>query len=279
MIANMQNLLKDAYENKYALGAFNCYGYETAKAVVKSSQKLEMPVIIAFGSKYLENMEFNEIKAVVHSLLENNRVPVALHLDHSSNLADIYNAIRAGFTSVMYDGSNLEFEENLANTKKVVEVAHSVGVSVEAELGSIATGIDSHEGRKGEVSQYTDPKMAEEFVKRTNVDSLAVSIGTVHGNYKGTPNIRVDILKDINKKTNIPLVLHGGSGTPEDKIKECIKNGIAKINVNTEISSHVIDETKKMLNNPQKPHLSVLYLKQQEYMMEVIEKYMKIFRG
>lgn len=279
MIANMQNLLKDAYENKYALGAFNCYGYETAKAVVKSSQKLEMPVIIAFGSKYLENMEFNEIKAVVDSLLENTRVPVALHLDHSSNLADIYNAIRAGFTSVMYDGSNLEFEENLANTKKVVEVAHSVGVSVEAELGSIATGIDSHEGRKGEVSQYTDPKMAEEFVERTRVDSLAVSIGTVHGNYKGTPNIRVDILKDINEKTNIPLVLHGGSGTPEDKIKECIKNGIAKINVNTEISSHVINETKELLNNPQKPHLSVLYLKQQEYMMEVIEKYMKIFRG
>lgn len=275
----MQNLLKDAYKNKYALGAFNCYGYETAKAVVKSSQKLEMPVIVAFGSKYLENMEFNEIKAVVHSLLENTRVPVALHLDHSSNLADIYNAIRAGFTSVMYDGSNLEFEENLANTKRVVEVAHSVGVSVEAELGSIATGINSHEGRKGEVSQYTDPKMAEEFVKRTNVDSLAVSIGTVHGNYKGTPNIRVDILKNINEKVNIPLVLHGGSGTPEDKIKECIKNGIAKINVNTEISYHVIDKTKELLNNPKKPHLSVLYLKQQEYMMEVIEKYMKIFRG
>ncbi len=275
----MQKILKDAYDNGYAVGAFNCYGYETAKAVVRSAEELDMSAIIAFGAKYLENMRFNEIQAVVASLLSNTRVPVALHLDHCSDPQEIYRAIKAGFTSVMYDGSHLPFEENLANTKRIVEVAHSVGVSVEAELGSIATGLDSHEGRKDEVEKYTDPQMAEEFVKRTGVDSLAVSIGTVHGNYKGTPHIRVDILKDINEKANIPLVLHGGSGTPEDKIRECIQNGIAKINVNTEVSSYVIDQTQELLNGSKKPHLSVLYLKQQEYMMEVIKKYMELLRS
>lgn len=273
----MQDILKDAYENHYAVGAFNCYGYETAKAVIKTAKKLNIPAIIAFGAKYLDNMEFNEIYGVVSTLLKNNNVPVALHLDHCSNIEEIYRAINAGFTSVMYDGSHLPFEENLSNTKRIVEVAHSVGVSVEAELGSIATGLDSHEGRAGEVGNYTDPDMALEFVKETDVDSLAVSIGTVHGHYKGEPNIRLDILKKINEKVNIPLVLHGGSGTPEDKIIGSIENGIAKINVNTEISYYTVEKTREYLNN-NNPHLSILYLHQQEYMMTIIEKYMKLFK-
>lgn len=278
MIARMQDILNHAYENRYAVGAFNCYSYETAKAVARAAEKLNTPAIIAFGAKYLDNMEFNEIHAVVSALLENHDVPIALHLDHCSKVEDVYRAINAGFTSVMYDGSHLPFEENVANTKRVVEVAHSVGVSVEAELGSIATGLDSHEGEVGALTKYTDPDKAKEFVERTGVDCLAVSIGTVHGHYKGEPNIRLDILKEINEKVGIPLVLHGGSGTPEDKIRGSIDNGIAKINVNTEISSYTIEKTREFLKD-NNPHLSVLYLRQQEYMMEVIERYMKLFKN
>lgn len=157
------------------------------------------------------------------------------------------------------------------------EVAHAVGVSVEAELGSLAAGENSHEGKKTDKEIYTDPEKAKEFIEETNVDALAVSIGTVHGLYKGTPNIRVDILKEINEKCNIPLVLHGGSGTAEEKIKECIKNGISKINVNTEISDYVISKTKELLES-EKPHFSVLSLKQQEFVEEVVLKYINLFR-
>ncbi len=275
---SVSKLLNEAYKNQYALGAFNCYSFETAKAVVKVSERNNIPALIAFGSKYLANMEYNEIRAVVDSLKVNSKVDVFLHLDHTSDIELIKKAIENNFDSVMYDGSRLSFEENLENTKKVVELAHGKNISVEAELGSIAIGEDSHEGFKGDIGKYTDPEKAEIFVKETNVDFLAVSIGTVHGNYIGEPEIRIDILKEINKRLQIPLVLHGGSGTPEDKIIESINNGISKINVNTEISTYTVEKTKEFLES-NKVHLSELYLKQQGFMEVIIENYIKLFKN
>ena len=176
----------------------------------------------------------------------------------------------------MYDGSALPFEENLKNTRLVCEVAHASGVTVEAELGSLQAGIHSHEGTANDKEVYTDPASAQRFVKETGVDALAVSIGTVHGMYKGKPNIRVDILKEINALTGIPLVLHGGSGTPEEDIKKCIKNGISKINVNTEISTFVVEETTKLLQEKQL-HYSEISLKQQDLVKDVVRKYVDFF--
>lgn len=277
MLVNMKEILDDAKSAKYAIGSFNVYNYETIKGVLESIQESNFPGIISFGEKYLENMHFESVYSLVNSLSKDIEVPVVLHLDHCSNLENVYKAIKAGFTSVMYDGSSLSYEENVLNTVKVVEIAHACNVSVEAELGSLAAGVDSHEGRLDDKEIYTNPLMAKEFVDRTKVDALAVSIGTVHGMYKGTPNIRVDILNKIKEKVDIPLVLHGGSGTPEDVIVECIKNGICKINVNTEISVYTIEKIKKLLCNEQKYHLSEISLIEVKFIKEVVAKYMKLF--
>jgi len=277
MLTNLSGILKEAYENKYAVGSFNGYNYETFKGIIDAGVETNTPIIVAFGAKYLKNMSLDTAYAIVRSLAEDIPIPVCLHLDHCSDLDIIYRAIKAGFGSVMYDGSALPFEENLKNTKLVCEIAHACNVSVEAELGSLAAGERSHEGKETDVEAYTDPDAAKEFVEETKVDALAVSIGTVHGFYRGTPNIRIDLLKSINEKLSIPLVLHGGSGTPEEDILNCIANGIAKINVNTEISAYTVEKSTELLSKEQ-PHLSVLAISQTEYIKEIVKKYIAFFR-
>lgn len=277
MLTNLSGILKEAYENKYAVGSFNGYNYETFKGIIDAGVETNTPIIVAFGAKYLKNMSLDTAYVIVRSLAEDIPIPVCLHLDHCSDLDIIYRAIKAGFGSVMYDGSALPFEENLKNTKLVCEIAHACNVSVEAELGSLAAGERSHEGKETDVEAYTDPDAAKEFVEETKVDALAVSIGTVHGFYRGTPNIRIDLLKSINEKLSIPLVLHGGSGTPEEDILNCIANGIAKINVNTEISAYTVEKSTELLSKEQ-PHLSVLAISQTEYIKEIVKKYIAFFR-
>lgn len=278
MLVNMKEILLDAKLKNYAVGSFNVYSYETIKGVIEAGKQNNNPAIIAFGEKYIKNMDFESVYALVNNLSKDTKVPFALHLDHCSSLENVYKAIRAGFTSVMYDGSSLKFEQNVENTSKVVEVAHSCNVSVEAELGSLKAGLDSNEGNLEDKEIYTSPVQAEEFANSTKIDALAVSIGTVHGMYKGVPDIRVDILKKIKEKVDIPLVLHGGSGTPEDVLKDCIENGICKINVNTEISVYTIEKIKEILNDNKKHHLSETSLKETEFVKEVVSKYMKIFK-
>ncbi len=277
---NFNSMLAQAYQNKTAVGSFNVYNYETIKGVFEAGRDAgNMPVIIAFGAKYLANMNLEDVHALVQTLGARYNFPVCLHLDHCKDMEVIWQAIRSGFNSVMYDGSALPFEENLANTKLVCDIAHSCGVAVEAELGSLAAGARSHEGAAEDRQIYTDPKAAKEFVSRTGVDALAVSIGTVHGLYKGIPNIRVDILKEINETLGIPLVLHGGSGTPENIVRECIQNGIAKINVNTEISVYTVDKTIDLLDGKPQQHLSVLAHSQQKFVAEVVRKHIYLFTG
>ncbi len=280
MLTNFNQMLKDAYEKHIAVGSFNAYNYETFKGIIEANRKAgNRPTIAAFGYKYLANMSLEDAHAVVASLAGNDPdMQVCLHLDHCKDIPTIYRAIRAGFGSVMYDGSSLPFEENIANTARVCEVAHACGVSVEAELGSLAAGEASHEGEKTDKQIYTDPEKAREFIERTGVDALAVSVGTVHGLYKGTPKVRVDILKEINAACGIPLVLHGGSGTPEETIKACIREGIAKINVNTEISTYVVAQAKEQLAAGS-PHLSVLALENEKHVEEVVTKYINFFEA
>lgn len=273
MITNLSTVLKEAYENNYAVGAFNVYNYETIKAVIEVIKERKQDAIIAFGEKYLENMELKEVVNLIRTMTTNLSSKVVIHLDHCKDLKVIKNAIEAGFTSVMYDGSFLPYEENVANTKIVVQMAHEVGVSVEAELGSLKLGEHSNEDEAKEI--YTDPQQAEDFVRRTGVDCLAVSIGTVHGMYHGEPKISVERLVEINQLVKIPLVLHGGSGTPVKTIKECIANGVAKINVNTEISYNVVEGFKEELKG--KTHFSQLSVLAVEKAKEVVDKYMEIF--
>lgn len=275
---NFNQMLTEAHNERTAVGSFNCYNFETIKGVIEAGVDLRQPVIVAFGEKYLNNMSLKEVGALVNAYSSEVDVPVCLHLDHCRHIGNVYQAIQAGFSSVMYDGSRLPFEENVANTKQVVKVAHSCGVSVEAELGSLAAGTKSNEGSASDVQVYTDPDQAKKFIDLTEVDALAVSIGTVHGNYKGKPHIRVDILDKIQRKTGrTPLVLHGGSGTPIKTIQKCILHGINKINVNTEISNEVVNNTTQLLKTSQ-PHYSVVCLEQQGYVKDVVERYMNFFR-
>lgn len=277
MMTNLSTILQKAYKEKYAVGSFNAYNFETFKGIIDAGVETNTPIIVAFGAKYLTNMSVETASALVHSLAKDLTIPVCLHLDHCKDLEIIKAAIKAGFGSVMYDGSALPFAENVANTLKVCQAAHAHNVSVEAELGSLAAGEKSHEGSASDVQAYTEPEAAKEFVAATGVDALAVSVGTVHGLYKGKPNIRIDILQEINKLCQLPLVLHGGSGVPEQDILNTIANGVAKINVNTEISMYTVAETAKLLAKEQ-PHFSVLSLREMDYVKDVVKKYIAFFR-
>ena len=278
MLENLNTVLSYNMGKPYAVGSFNGYNYETFKGIINAGQKTKSPVILAFGAKYLANMSLKTAYTLASALADESAFPVCLHLDHCSDLDIIFQAIRNGFTSVMYDGSKLPFHDNVANTRKICEVAHASNVSVEAELGCLAAGMFSHEGTEDDVMAYTAPESAKQFADETNVDALAVSIGTVHGMYKGTPNLRIDILKQIHNLVSIPLVLHGGSGLSKKEISQCIENGIKKINVNTEISMYVLSKTQELIHECN-IHYSVLSLKQIDYVEEIVEKYIMYFNG
>jgi len=277
MMVAMKSLLEEAQKRKYAIGSFNVYNYETIRGVIDAASDERVPVIVAFGERYLENMGLAEVASVTRDLCAGAGVPVVLHLDHCKSFDHIVQAVQAGFTSVMYDGSSLPYEENAATTHEVTRLAHAAGVSVEAELGAIGLGDRSNEEEASQI--YTDPGQARDFVSRTGIDALAVSIGTVHGLYKGEPKINIDILKEICRIVQIPLVLHGGSGTPEEIIRQCIQNGICKINVNTEISAHVVDKLRELLCSGADHHLSQLSVKQVSLVKDVVKKYIRIFGG
>ncbi|HWR41248.1 MAG TPA: class II fructose-bisphosphate aldolase [Patescibacteria group bacterium] len=276
MLVNFREILRDAYRNNYAVGAFNGYSYETFKGIIAAGSETHMPVILAFGAKYLGNMSLETAVALAERLGTEAGTPVCLHLDHCSSLVTVFRAIRAGFGSVMYDGSALPLEENIKNTKIVCQIAHACEVSVEAELGCLAAGDRSHEGSAADVASYTDPELAQRFVDETQVDALAVSIGTVHGLYKAAPCIRFDILESIHQLLKVPLVLHGGSGLSEADIRGCLARGIAKVNVNTEISVYAVDRTKELLK-ASPLHFSELSLHQTDYVKDIAKKYMAFF--
>ncbi|GBG57796.1 fructose-bisphosphate aldolase [Sporomusaceae bacterium FL31] len=277
MMTNLATLLSDAQKGKYAVGSFNVYNYETIRGVIDAGKDLRYPTIVAFGANYLSNMELDEVAVLVDTMAAKADIPVVLHLDHCKSFETIIKAIKAGFTSVMYDGSSLPFAENMLKTSEIVAIAHAANVSVEAELGALAGGEFSNEEAAEEI--YTNPDQAAQFVETTKVDALAVSIGTVHGMYKGTPRIDIGVLKRIAALVDIPLVLHGGSGTPEAIVKECIRHGIAKINVNTEISMYTIEKVKGLLDSGASCHLSQLALKEVGYIKEVVNKYATMFRS
>ena len=276
MLVTLKEILEIAEKKKIAIGSFNASGLEAIEAELAAAEELQLPIIIQFAQCHEPWVPLDTIGPIMVHMAKRASIPVCVHLDHGETLEYLAKALEIGFTGIMYDGSVLSYEENLANTAKVCEVAHACGASVEAELGSIAAGEKSHEGSASDIEAYTDPELAGKFVKETGVDALAVSVGTVHGLYKGKPNIRTDILEKIDQNTQIPLVLHGGSGVPEQDILNCIERGIAKINVNTEISAYTVESTAEYLKKEQ-PHFSVLSLKQEEYVKEIVKKYIAFF--
>jgi fructose-bisphosphate aldolase class II len=233
-LVSMKEMLNKGKAEGYAIGQFNLNNLEFTQAILQAAQEENSPVILGVSegaAKYMGG--FKTVVEIVKALMEEYKVtvPVAIHLDHGSSYESCAKAIHAGFTSVMIDASHHPFEENIETTSKVVELAHFHGISVEAELGVVG-GQEDDVIADGVI--YADPKECEELVKRTGIDCLAPALGSVHGPYKGEPNLGFKEMEEIGEATGVPLVLHGGTGIPTKDIQKAISFGTAKINVNTE---------------------------------------------
>ena len=225
-LVTMTEMLRTARKEKRAIGAFNVANYETALAVLKAAEEEHSPVIIQVYNRLFDSHKAGDIAGMLLRLAHRSDQPIALHLDHGSSLEQVAVALHAGYTSVMFDGSRLPYEENAAKTKLAVELAHAAGCSAEGEIGHVA---------QGDETSLTTVDEAAAFAAATGVDALAVSIGTAHGYYKAEPQLDIARCRAIGEALpELPLVLHGGSGTPPDAVRESILCGVAKINIATE---------------------------------------------
>lgn len=233
MLVTTKEMLLDAQRNHYAVGAFNVENLEFVMAVLAAAEETKSPVIMQTTSGTIKMTGLDYFYGMVKAAAERTSVPVALHLDHGDGYDRCMKALRTGYTSVMIDGSHETFEDNIALTKLVADAGAAMGVPVEAELGKVGGKEDDVEV-EGE-SPYTDPDEAREFVERTGCTSLAIGVGTSHGVYTAEPHIEQDVVKAIRAAVDVPLVLHGTSGVPDEQVAEAVKNGICKVNYATEL--------------------------------------------
>lgn len=248
MLINMKEMLEVAQNHKFAVPAFNAGTGQLLTAMMESAEEKQAPVIMAIHPDELSFLRDSFIASVIYEA-NHSKIPLVLHLDHGSSVEDCIHAIQLGFTSVMIDGSHLPFAENIALTKKVADLAHACRVSVEGELGTIGQTGNSIEKGSTEIT-YTNPEDAQEFVKKTGVDSLAVAIGTAHGIYPQgfIPQLKLDLITAIKNKVQVPLVLHGGSSNPDKEIADSVKLGIAKINISSDIKFSFMTAVKRYLD-------------------------------
>ncbi|GGD77928.1 class II fructose-bisphosphate aldolase [Paenibacillus nasutitermitis] len=245
-LVTSKEVLSKAREQGYAVGAFNVFNLESVKAVIAAAEKENAPVMIQVWSGLDTYVGLDVLGAIVQCEAKKAKVPVVLHLDHGMSPEHAAIGIRNGFTSVMIDGSSLPLEDNIAITRDVVRIAHAVGLPVEGEIGHVG-GEEGGDNADVDDMIETSIEDAVEFYQRSGVDSLAVSIGTSHGKYNHEPRLNIALLSEIAKQIPIPLVLHGSSYTPEDMIREAIGQGIAKINVATEMSDAIIERTTQAI--------------------------------
>lgn len=246
MLVTLNEVLKKAREEHYAVPAFDCTEDILIRTILDTAEEKKSPVILMALEHDLVGNGMKYITSIVRGVAGEYDIPIVLHLDHATNFEIIEKAIENGFTSIMYDGSMLPFDENVENTKKVVQMAQGKGITVEAELGHVA-GKDIDGSSAGE-TMLTDPEEVVKFVSLTGIDALAVSIGTAHGVYVSTPNLKIDRLIEINKVSPVPLVLHGGSGTPIDQVQKAIKNGITKVNLYADLRIALMEGIKKAVH-------------------------------
>ena len=273
MLVNMNEILRPTLENHFAVPAFNTSSNMILTASVEVAEELNAPVIIEIHPDELRFVKESFV-AAVRAEANRAKVPVCIHLDHGASFTDTMWAIGCGFTSVMIDGSTLPFEENAALAKKVAEAAHAAGVSVEAELGTIGT-MDGNE------IHYTQPDEAKQFVEMTGVDTLAVAIGTRHGLYpKGlTPHLELELLADLRKAVDIPLVLHGGSDNPDSEIEQACLIGISKINISSDIKKAFYQKCREVLENKNLREPNEIYPPCIEEMKKVMRHKFRLFHA
>lgn len=277
MLVTGNEILLHAQKNKYAVGAFNANNMEIVHAIIEAAEELNSPVIIQASQGGLKYAGVEYISALGKVAAENAKVPVAIHLDHGTDFGQVMQCIRHGFSSVMIDASQYSLEENIERTKKVVEIAHAVGVSVEAELGKIG-GTEDDVVVDHRDATFTDPEEARIFVEQTGVDSLAIAVGTAHGVYKGEPKIDYDRIKEIASVVSIPLVLHGSSGVPYESLEKAVSCGIAKINIDTDIRAAFARKVNEFVReNPEEIDPRKILGPATLEMKETIKEKMKVF--
>lgn len=245
MLVSFKEILDIAVEGKFALPAFNVYNMETVMGIIEAAEEAKAPVIIQSYSRLFTNGEGYYVSPIVLAAAEKASVPICFHLDHGAGIEEVTKALRYGATGIMIDKSALDFEENVAETKKIVDMCAAIGVQVEGELGHVGTTADS------DMDEFTTAEDAKKFVEQTGVSCLAVAVGTAHGRYKKPPKIDIERIKDIRKATNnTALVLHGGSGVPDEEIKKAVSAGIRKMNFATDICYSFLDTCLEELQKP-----------------------------
>ena len=257
MLVSMKEMLADAKKNHYAVPAFDVSNYEMMKSVLQACEEVGSPALLQVLEVDLQGKNLPMMTAMAKAASELYRIPVCLHLDHATDFSFIQAACEAGFSSVMFDGSVLPFAENAAKSKEITDYAHARGVTVEAELGHVGNAMVGNEAdsvkNEDPEDTLTLPEEAAGFVEETKVDALAVAIGTAHGVYAKTPTLRIDRLDEITAVCDCPLVLHGGSGTPNDQMQNAIRHGITKINIYSDIVAAMNAGLKEKLNSMQNP--------------------------
>lgn len=245
MLVNMRDLLADAKKGNYAVGSFSVANMEMVLGVLKAAEELNAPVILQIAEVRLKQSPLALIGPLMVAAAENAKTPVAVHFDHGKTAGKIHEALEIGFTSVMFDGSHLPIDENIAQTKSIIEMAKEYDAAVEAEIGCVG---GSEDGSEDIAINCTNPADAVKFTHETGVDALAIAIGNAHGNYKSTPKLRFDILEECAKLVDTPLVLHGGTGISPDDFVKCSKTGIKKINIATATFDAVENSVRNCYN-------------------------------
>ncbi|EDN7813889.1 TPA_asm: ketose-bisphosphate aldolase [Listeria monocytogenes] len=270
MLYTMKDLLAVGKEYQFAVPAFNICSFDMLKAIMEEVEANNAPVILEIHPDEIEYLGDNFV-ATVREYAYRSKVPVVIHMDHGGTIKDVMRAIRNGYTSVMIDASRASYEENVALTTQVVELAHKVGVSVEAELGTIGNNGSAEGG--ADTIIYTDPDQAEDFVSRTGIDTLAVAIGTAHGLYPKDkkPELNMPLLKELNKRLDIPFVLHGGSGNPDKEVSESVQYGVRKVNLSSDLKSVFFEEVRRVLvDNPAMYEPNQVYPSANEKVKDVV---------
>jgi fructose-bisphosphate aldolase class II len=275
-LVTLKELLSDAEKRGYAVGSFNMVSFGFLNGILEAAEEEKSPVILSIAEVHLPHMQVEQFVPAAIQSAQNAGVPVAIHLDHGLHFDTVIKAIRWGFSSVMYDGSEQPYEDNLQTTKLVSRIAHAAGVSVEAELGRVGGVEASGSDAAGAEEFYTDSALAARFVSETGVDALAVSIGNAHGFYKSAPKLEYDLLKKIRSATGVPLVLHGGSGIPDESIIKAIRLGISKINFFTGMSFAAVKRIEEFMRTSPKGYEYIAF-EAKSAIKDVVRDRMRIF--
>ncbi len=276
-LVSMNAFLPKAKANRFAVGQFNMNNLEFAQAIVEAAMEEKSPIIFGVSEGALKYMGIEFTVAIAEAAAKKSGLPIALHLDHGSTFEVAMQCIRAGFSSVMFDGSHHSFEDNVRLTKEVVKAARAMGVSVEGELGTIG-GVEDDISVEEEHANLAKPEEAIRFYEQTGVDCVAIAVGTAHGMYKGEPQIHYDIIEQVAKAIPVPVVLHGGSGVPDESIRKAIAAGVGKINVNTENQVACTDAIREVLAKDGKVYDPRKYLgPAKKAMIEVVRTKIRLF--